>query len=122
MLGIYLSELTSFGSLPDLIDPTAPHEPVGMDTETGALDPPAHPEVFSFLAPLPPSVQLEPFINVHKQRLIAAVIKSFVAGQHLALRVDFPVERKVWQKCFRLRGLDPNTLQRVLALYYDRES
>ncbi|KAI0692319.1 hypothetical protein BC835DRAFT_1357627 [Cytidiella melzeri] len=120
--GIYLSQLHRFNSLPDLIDPTAPHEPVGMDLETGALDSPAHPEVFSYLAPLPPSVQLEPLINVHKQRLIATVVKSFVTAQHLATKVEYEPDRKLFQKCLRLRGLEPHTLQRLLALYSGWES
>ncbi|KAI0092278.1 hypothetical protein BDY19DRAFT_929266 [Irpex rosettiformis] len=120
--GIYLSQLHRFNSLPDLIDPTAPHEPVGMDPETGVFDPLSHPEVFSYLAPLPPSVQLEPLINVQKQRLVAGVVKSFVSGQHLAIKAEFPVEKKLFQKCIKLRGLEPDTLQRVLALYSKWES
>jgi Gdp/GTP exchange factor required for growth at low temperatures len=115
--GVYLSELYRYGNLPDLIDPTAPHVPVIVDSESGNFAPPAHPEVFSNLAPLPPTVQLEPLINVHKQRLIAGVIKSLVSGQHLASRVSYPLEKKLWQKCLRLRGLNGETLQRALVLY-----
>ncbi|KAI0339067.1 ras GEF [Trametopsis cervina] len=115
--GVYLSQLYRYNSLPDLIDPTAPHEPVGVDPETNTFHQPAHPEVFSYLAPLPPSVQLEPLINVHKQRLIAGVVKSFVAGQHLAAKVEYTPDKKLFQKCFKLRGLEPDTLHRVLALY-----
>jgi len=48
--------------------------------------------------PLPPSIQLEPLINVHKQRLIADVIKMLVAGQHLASRVQHPVDKKTFPK------------------------
>ena len=93
-----------------------------MDPATGVFDAPSHPEVFSYLAPLPPSVQLEPLINVHKQRLVAGVVKSFVSGQHLAIKVNYPVEKKLFQKCIKLRGLEPSTLERVLALYSKWES
>ncbi|KII90143.1 hypothetical protein PLICRDRAFT_174923 [Plicaturopsis crispa FD-325 SS-3] len=114
-IGVYLSQLERYSKLPDLIDPTAPNEAVGIDPVTGNFDAPAHPEVFSSLAPLPPSMQLEPLINVHKQRLIAGVIKSLVAGQHLASRVQYPVDKKLFQKCLKLRGLDTDTLHRVYA-------
>ncbi|TCD60852.1 hypothetical protein EIP91_009401 [Steccherinum ochraceum] len=116
--GMYLQLLIRYGALPDLIDPTAPNEPVIVDPATNSFEQPAHPEVFSTLAPLPPSVQLEPLINVHKQRLIADVVKSLVAGQHLAARVQHPaVDKKLFQRCIKLRGLDPDTLSRALALY-----
>jgi GDP/GTP exchange factor required for growth at low temperature len=86
---------------------------------TANFDTPAHPEVFSALNPLPPSMHLEPLMNLHKQRRIAEVIKSFVAGQHLASRVHFDVDRKLFQKCLRLRGLDAAYLHQVLNLYAD---
>lgn len=117
LLGVYLSQLYRYSNLPDLIDPTAPHEPVAVDPVTNTFEAPAHPEVFSYLTPLPPSVQLEPLINVHKQRLVAGVVKSLVAGQHLATRVDYTIDKKLFQKCLKLRGLDQETLQRVLTLY-----
>lgn len=62
-------------------------------------------------------MQLEPLINVHKQRLIAGSIKSLVAGQHLASRVQFPIDRKLFQRCLKLRGLDEDTLQRAYQMY-----
>ncbi|TFY78533.1 hypothetical protein EWM64_g5480 [Hericium alpestre] len=116
-VGIYLSQLYRFSQLPDLIDPTAPNEAVGIDTATGNFGAPAHPEVFETLAPLPPAMQLEPLINVQKQRLIAGTIKSLVAGQHLASRVQHPIDRKLFQKCLKLRGLDHATLTRAAAMY-----
>lgn len=115
-IGIYLSPLHRFSRLPDLIDPTAPNEASGVD-QYGNLIHPAHPEVFATLAPLPASMQLEPLINVHKQRLIAKSIKALVAGQHLASRVQFPIDRKLFQKCLKLRGLDKDTLQRAYVMY-----
>ncbi|OCH90843.1 ras GEF [Obba rivulosa] len=115
--GVYLSQLHRFSRLPDLVDPTAPNEPVGIDPITNIFEPPAHPEVFSALATLPPSMQLEPLININKQRLIAGVVKSLVAGQHLAARVQYPLDKKLYQKCLKLRGLDNDTLERALALY-----
>ncbi|KAI6020496.1 hypothetical protein EDC04DRAFT_2737720, partial [Pisolithus marmoratus] len=88
-----------------LIDPTSPHDPVGMDSQSLSFDSPAHPDVFDSLTPLPPSMQLEPLINVHKQRLIAGVIKDLIAGQHLASRMNFTVDKKLYQKCLKLRGV-----------------
>ncbi|KAJ7222399.1 hypothetical protein GGX14DRAFT_663607 [Mycena pura] len=116
-IGVYLSELHRYNKLPDLIDPTAPSEAVGIDAMTSNFDAPAYPEVFSALAPLPPSMHLEPLINVHKQRMIAGVIKSMVAGQHLASRFHFPIEKRIYQKCLRLRGLDAETLHRAVTTY-----
>ena len=115
--GIYLAQLHRLKRLPDLIDPTSPNETVGMNASSGDFDPPAHPEVFEALAPLPPTMRLEPLVNVHKQRKIAAVIKSLVASQHVASRVNFEVDKKLFQRCLRLRALDPETLQRALAVY-----
>jgi hypothetical protein len=114
-LGVYLSQMHAINQLPDLIDPTAPNEGVRIDPFTSNFDPPAHPEVFASLEPLPASMQLEPLINVHKQRLIAGVIKSLVAGQHHASRVQFPVDKKTLQKCLRLRALDSDALHHALA-------
>ncbi|KAI0073189.1 ras GEF [Panus rudis PR-1116 ss-1] len=121
-LGIYLSYLFKYNTLPDLIDPTAPNEPVTVNPSTNTFEAPAHPEVFSTLAPLPPSVQLEPLINVHKQRLIADVVKSLTAGQHLASRVQYPIDKKLYQRCLKLRGLDSETLERALSLYSSDKS
>ncbi|THH14380.1 hypothetical protein EW146_g5939 [Bondarzewia mesenterica] len=116
-LGIYLSQLYRFSQLPDLIDPTAPNEAVGIDPMTGNFNAPAHPEVFDSLAPLPPAMQLEPLINVQKQRLIAGAIKDLVAGQHLASRVQFSIDRKLFQRCLRLRGLSDEMLTKALSMY-----
>lgn len=118
-VGIYLSQLRRYSKLPDLIDPTSPHDPVGMDSQSLSFDSPAHSEVFDSLTPLPPSMQLEPLINVHKQRLIAEVIKDLVAGQHLASRVNFAIDKKLFQKCLKIRGLDSDTLQQVYIMYSD---
>jgi len=117
--GQYLSQLCRHCQLPDLIDPTAPSEPVRIDPITNTFEPPAHPEVFSALAPLPPSMQLEPLINIQKQRRIAGVIKSLVTGQHLASKLQFPIDKKLFQRCLRLKALDEDTLFRVYAMYPD---
>ncbi|KAJ2924983.1 hypothetical protein H1R20_g12110, partial [Candolleomyces eurysporus] len=114
-IGIYLAQLQRLKRLPDLIDPTSPNESVKMDN--GEFDPLAHPEVFDALAPLPPTMRLEPLVNIHKQRKIAAVIKSLVASQHVASRVNFEVDKKLFQRCLRLRALEPDMLQRALAVY-----
>ncbi|KAI6021914.1 ras guanine nucleotide exchange factor domain-containing protein [Pisolithus marmoratus] len=116
-IGIYLSQLCLYGKLPDLIDPTSPRDPVGMDSQSLSFDSPAHPDVVDSLTPLPPSMQLEPLINVHKQRLIAGVTKDLIAGQHLASRMNFAVDKKLYQKCLKLRGLDSDTLQQPCSGY-----
>lgn len=118
-IGVYLSQLRRLNKLPSVIDPTSPNTLMGDDLITGDLDAPAYPDVFASLAPLPSSMQLEPLINVQKQRRVAEVIKSLVAGQHLASRVQFDVDRKLFQKCLRLRALEPGFLQRALNLYID---
>ncbi|KAI3604166.1 group protein [Moniliophthora roreri] len=114
-IGTYLSQLYQHSQLPDLIDPTAPDEAVNIDPLTSNLDSPAHPEIFSALAPLPPSMHLEPLVNVHKQRLIAGVVQSFLAAQHLASRVRFSVhDKRLYKQCLELKGLDLETLQSTL--------
>ncbi|KIL57421.1 hypothetical protein M378DRAFT_16254 [Amanita muscaria Koide BX008] len=118
-IGVYLSQLHRLTKLPDLVDPTAPNLAVEADPNTGALDQPRYPDVFSTLAPLPSFTQLEPLINVHKQRQIAAVIKSLIAGQHLASHVHYEIDKKLFQKCLRLRASDMTTLHHVLTMYPD---
>lgn len=114
-LGAYLAQLYAFEKLPDFIDPTAPTEAVLIDITTGSLSPPSHPEVFFNLQPLPENITLEPLINVHKQRLIAGVIKAFVGAQHLAACVPFRVDERCYQKCLRIRSLETDVLQSLLG-------
>ena len=64
-------------------------------------------------------MHLEPLINVHKQRLVARTVKALVAGQHLASRLQHPIDRRLFQRCLRLRGLDYATLHQKLAMYSD---
>jgi len=116
-IGIYLGDLERYRRLPDYIDPTAPTSPVVIDPLTGSLSAPLHPEVFSTLAPLPPGVHLEPLINVQKQRLTASVVKRIVSGQHMATKVSFDIDRKVYQKCLRLKALGPDTLMQIARSY-----
>ncbi|KAN0141783.1 hypothetical protein V8E53_000245 [Lactarius tabidus] len=118
-LGIYLAPLQRVSRLPDLIDPTAPTELVSTDPESGNFSAPAHPEVFDALPELPSSMHLEPLINVHKQRLVARTVKALVAGQHLASRLQHPIDRRLFQRSLRLRGLDYATLNQKLAIYSD---
>lgn len=106
--GIYLNELNELDLLPDYIDPSAPH--TTMIPHAAISSSFLHPEVFSTLAPLPDTIPLTPLINIQKQRLIAALVKSVVAGQHLASNCQFKLDRKLYQKCLRLRCLDPDTL------------
>ncbi|KAG8932520.1 hypothetical protein FRC02_000973 [Tulasnella sp. 418] len=116
-IGIYLSQLQKYRKLPDYIDPTSPTSPVLIDKTTGMLSPPLHPEVFSTLQTLPPSVPLEPLINVQKQRLTAGVVKEIVAGQHLASNVSYEPDRKLYQKCLRLKALPVETQTEIANLY-----
>jgi hypothetical protein len=73
---------------------------------TGTLSPPLHPEVFTTLAPLPEFMTVEPLINVHKQRLIAGVVRDVVSGQHMARKYNYTLDRRLQRECFRLRALD----------------
>lgn len=117
--GVYLSRLAELNQLPDFIDPTAPEQDVGIDPETSNFASLAHPEAFAGLAPLPSSIQLEPLINVHKQRMIAGVIKSLVTGQHLASKVQHPMDKKLFQKCLKLKALDHKRLEAALSRHSD---
>ncbi len=119
VVGIYLSQLYRFNKLPDLIDPSAPTESVDIDRKTGNFKSPAHTEVFAELRPLPSSMQIEPLINVQKQRKIAGVIKFLVAGQHLANKVVVETDKKLLSRCLRLRALDYDALQKVLGAHPD---
>jgi Gdp/GTP exchange factor required for growth at low temperatures len=95
------------------VDPTAPTEPVGIeDEQNGTLTQPRHPEVFDNLAPLPPSMTLEPLINVHKQRLISQVVLSFLNSQQLTGKYKFATERNLYQRCLRLRAYDMVSLSK----------
>ncbi|KAG8827377.1 hypothetical protein FRC19_003526 [Serendipita sp. 401] len=104
-IGIYLSQLTKYDKLPDYVDPTAPTEPV-EDEPGGALTQPRHPEVFSNLAPLPPSMTVEPLINVHKQRMISKVAIDFLNSQQLTGKYRIELEKKLHSRCLRLKTLD----------------
>ena len=104
-LGVYLARLRQFQQLPDYVDPTAPSEPVEVDP-TGTLSAPLHPEVFATLASLPESMTVEPLINVHKQRLIASVVRDVVSGQHMARKYNYTLDRRLQRECLRLRALD----------------
>jgi Gdp/GTP exchange factor required for growth at low temperatures len=97
--------------LPDLIDPTAPRDAPAQDI-AGYY--PSHPEVFDALPPLSHNVQLTVLLNIQKQRLIANVVKSLVDGQHLAAQVQYTVDRKVYQRCLRLRALNYEGMQQAL--------
>jgi GDP/GTP exchange factor required for growth at low temperature len=114
LLGIYLQQLRRIMQLPDLIDPTSPREPPTQDKTTQFYNPPAHPEVFDTLSPLPASTTLSLLVNVQKQRLIANVAKSLVDGQHLASQVQYGVDRKIYQRCLRLRAMNYERMQLAL--------
>ena len=118
-IGVYLSQLYRFSRMPDLIDPSAPHESVEVDPETGNFKACAHPSVFADLRPLPSSMQIEPLINVQKQRQIAGVIKALVAGQHLANKVEVDVDKRLFQRCLKLCALEPEAIQRILGVYHE---
>lgn len=119
MLGVYLSQLFRYSRLPDLIDPSAPGETVDIDSESGNFKAPAHAEVFSDLRPLPVSMQIEPLINIQKQRKIAGVIKALVAGQHLANKFNVDVDKRLLSRCLKLTALDVDELQRIFGVYSD---
>ena len=62
-------------------------------------------------------MQIEPLINVQKQRKIAGVIKSLVAGQHLANKVEVNVDKRLLSRCLKLTALDVDSLQRIFSVY-----
>lgn len=109
-IGIYLRQLIKLEKLPDYVDPTAPTELVDEDPN-GNLGQPRHPEVFANLAPLPSEMTLEPLINVHKQRLISGVVLGFVNCQQLTGKYNFPTDRKLHQKCLKLRAVTMENLE-----------
>ena len=65
-------------------------------------------------------MQIEPLINVQKQRQIASVIKSLVAGQHLANKLEVnEVDKRLLTRCLKLSAIDVEALQRILGVYAD---
>jgi GDP/GTP exchange factor required for growth at low temperature len=49
---------------------------------------------------------VEPLTNVHKQRLIAGVVRDVVSGQHMARKYNHTLDRRLQRECLRLRALD----------------
>jgi hypothetical protein len=111
---MYLQPLHRFSKLPETVDPSAPNLDMKID-RNGYSPPPAHPEVFASMAPLPRGVEIEPLLNVHKMRLIAGVVKSLVLAQHPASRIRYDLDRRLLSKCLRLKSVEPETLARILA-------
>lgn len=64
-------------------------------------------------------MQIEPLINVHKQRQIAGVIKALVAGQHLANKVVVDVDKRLLGRCLKLSALEPEAIQRIFGVHSD---
>ena len=65
-------------------------------------------------------MQIEPLINIQKQRKIAGVIKAVVAGQHLANKFELvDVDKRLLSRCLKLTALDPDELQRIFGVYAD---
>jgi len=109
-VGMYLSQLFKHNQLPQYIDPSSPLDPVNPEAMQEDL---CRPEVFSDLKPIPSLMKVRPLLNVHKERLLATVIKSLVAGQHLASMVNHQVDQKLYWKCMRLKCLDPKALDQL---------
>ena len=49
---------------------------------------------------------LEPLINVHKQRLISSIVAGFMNAQQLTSKYKFVTERKLHQRCMKMRAVD----------------
>ena len=47
-------------------------------------------------------MHLDPLINVYKQRLVARTRKALAAGQHLASRLQHPIDRRLFQRTDRV--------------------
>ena len=118
--GLYVSDLMQYDAMPTFLDPTSP---TTAATATSMQDGkvrlhPSDPTAFSELAPLPPGVQLEPLINVHKFRSIAEVIRQISAFQNAAKNYSamFEAEKGAYVRCLKLRCLPGELLARLSHL------
>ncbi|KAK0554641.1 Guanine nucleotide exchange factor lte1 [Tilletia horrida] len=113
--GLFNATLQSAEALPTYIDPSAPSAPVDLDPATGELRSLANPDAFEQLAPLPPSIKLEPLVNVYKLRSVALTVKTILAFQERAAAYGFEADRSLYVKCFKVRTLQGHQLAALSA-------
>ncbi|ETS65439.1 hypothetical protein PaG_00173 [Moesziomyces aphidis] len=115
--GLFVSDLMQCDAMPTLLDPTSPTAAATVTTrQDGKMRLlPAEPGAFAHLAPLPPSVQLEPLVNVLKFRSIAEVIRQVSAFQSAAKNYAamFEAEKGAYVRCLKLRCLPGELLARL---------
>ncbi|PWY99233.1 ras GEF [Testicularia cyperi] len=129
--GLFLSDLMVNDALPTFLDPTNPTQParfekvpcedrpsVDADSAAEALPSrfrPSRPDAFASLPPLPPSVKLEPLVNVHKFRNTAHIIQQISAFQMAAKNYSalFEAEKGAYVRCLKLRCLSGDLLARL---------
>ncbi|CEH16780.1 Ras1 guanine nucleotide exchange factor [Ceraceosorus bombacis] len=116
--GLFISDLAINDALPSLLDPSSPStQPVDLSKSAHAgLKPeliPAEPRAFDHLPPLPPSIRLEPLINVYKARNTAAIVKTVMAFQQRARLYPYEASAAVYVKALKIRSLDSNQMTQV---------
>ncbi|KAJ1595343.1 hypothetical protein NDA14_002258 [Ustilago hordei] len=118
--GLFVSDLMQFDAMPTFLDPTAPTMAASTFTSQNGKTRlhPTDPNAFGDLAPLPPSVSLEPLINVLKFRNIAEVIRQISAFQNASQNysVMFEAEKGAYVRCLKLRCLPGELLARLSHL------
>lgn len=118
--GLFVSDLMQYDAMPTLLDPSAPTMAASTFTSQDGKTRlhPADPNAFAGLAPLPPSVSLEPLINVLKFRNIAEVIRQISAFQNAAQNYSamFEAEKGAYVRCLKLRCLPGELLARLSHL------
>ncbi|KAJ1025834.1 hypothetical protein NDA16_002460 [Ustilago loliicola] len=118
--GLFVSDLMQYDAMPTFLDPTAPTMAASTFTSQDGKTclHPADPNAFANLAPLPPSVPLEPLINVLKFRSIAEVIRQISAFQNAAQNYSamFEAEKGAYVRCLKLRCLPGELLARLSYL------
>lgn len=118
--GLFVSDLMQYDAMPTFLDPTAPTRAASTFTTHDGKTRlhPADVNAFSDLAPLPPTVQLEPLINVLKFRSIAEVIRQISAFQNAAKNYSnmFEAEKGAYVRCLKLRCLPGELLARLSHL------
>lgn len=118
--GLFVSDLMQFDAMPTFLDPTSPTLAAStISTQQGKTQlQPADADAFAHLAPLPPSVQLEPLINILKLRGVAEVIRQVSAFQNAAKNYSamFEAEKNIYVRCLKLRCLPGELLARLSHL------
>jgi len=108
--GLFTSTLDAAEMLPTFIDPSAPSTPVNMDPVTGELRSLANPSAFDHLPALPPTIKLEPLLNMFKSRALALTVKTIIAFQERAALYSFEADRNLYVKCLKVRTLQGHQL------------